>query len=46
MSTLTVARLLLGITIGVSVVVVPVFVAESAPAHARGALLVAYGWPP
>ncbi|MCV7086038.1 sugar porter family MFS transporter [Mycolicibacter hiberniae] len=42
-STLTVARLLLGITIGVSVVVVPVFVAESAPAHARGALLVAYG---
>ncbi|ULP46657.1 sugar porter family MFS transporter [Mycolicibacter virginiensis] len=42
-STLTVARLLLGITIGVSVVVVPVFVAESAPAHARGALLVTYG---
>ncbi|MEO6794795.1 MAG: sugar porter family MFS transporter [Mycobacterium sp.] len=40
---LTVARLLLGITIGVSVVVVPVFVAESAPATARGALLVAYG---
>lgn len=42
-STLTVARLLLGITIGISVVVVPVFVAESAPAHARGALLVTYG---
>lgn len=42
-STLTVARLLLGITIGVSVVVVPVFVAESAPADARGALLVTYG---
>ncbi len=40
---LTVARLLLGVTIGVSVVVVPVFVAESAPADARGALLVAYG---
>ncbi|CAJ1502290.1 sugar porter family MFS transporter [[Mycobacterium] kokjensenii] len=40
---LTVARLLLGITIGVSVVVVPVFVAESAPAAARGALLVTYG---
>ncbi|WP_085259916.1 sugar porter family MFS transporter [Mycolicibacter terrae] len=40
---LTVARLLLGITIGVSVVVVPVFVAESAPADARGALLVTYG---
>lgn len=42
-STLTVARLLLGVTIGVSVVVVPVFVAESAPADARGALLVSYG---
>lgn len=42
-TTLTVARLLLGITIGVSVVVVPVFVAESAPADARGALLVTYG---
>ena len=42
-STLTVARLLLGVTIGVSVVVAPVFVAESAPARARGALLVTYG---
>lgn len=42
-SMLTVARLLLGVTIGVSVVVVPVFVAESAPAAARGALLVTYG---
>ncbi len=40
---LTVARLLLGVTIGVSVVVVPVFVAESAPAGVRGALLVGYG---
>lgn len=40
---LTVARLLLGVTIGVSVVVVPVFVAESAPAAARGGLLVTYG---
>lgn len=40
--TLLVARLLLGLTIGVSVVVVPVFVAESAPAKVRGALLVAY----
>jgi sugar porter (SP) family MFS transporter len=39
---LLVARLLLGVTIGVSVVVVPVFVAESAPTKARGALLVAY----
>lgn len=40
---LLVARLLLGITIGVSIVVVPVFVAESAPAAVRGALLVGYG---
>lgn len=39
---LVVARLLLGLTIGVSVVVVPVFVAESAPAKIRGSLLVAY----
>ena len=39
---LLVARFLLGLTIGVSVVVVPVFVAESAPAKVRGALLVAY----
>src|SRR2546423_13411452 len=39
---LIVARLLLGVTIGVSVVVVPVFVAESAPAAIRGSLLVAY----
>ena len=36
------ARLLLGLTIGVSVVVVPVFVAESAPASVRGSLLVGY----
>ncbi|HEX7321481.1 MAG TPA: sugar porter family MFS transporter [Mycobacterium sp.] len=40
---LLVARVLLGITIGVSVVVVPVFVAESSPAAVRGSLLVAYG---
>jgi SP family galactose:H+ symporter-like MFS transporter len=39
---LLVARLLLGVTIGVSVVVVPVFLAESAPAKVRGSLLVAY----
>ena len=39
---LVVARLLLGLTIGVSVVVVPVFVAESAPASVRGSLLVGY----
>ncbi len=40
--TLLAARFLLGVTIGVSVVVVPVFVAESAPAAWRGSLLVAY----
>lgn len=39
---LIVARFLLGLTIGVSVVVVPVFVAESAPARSRGAFLVLY----
>lgn len=39
---LLVARLLLGVTIGVSVVVVPVYVAESAPAAVRGSMLVAY----
>lgn len=39
---LLVARLLLGVTIGVSVVVVPVYVAESAPAAVRGRLLTAY----
>lgn len=39
---LLIARLLLGLTIGVSIVVVPVFVAESAPAASRGRLLVAY----
>lgn len=39
---LLVARLLLGLTIGISVVVVPVFVAESAPAKIRGSLLVSY----
>ncbi len=36
------ARLLLGVTIGVMVVVVPVYVAESAPAAVRGALLTTY----
>lgn len=40
--TLVVARFLLGLTIGVSVVVVPVFVAESTPPQVRGALLVLY----
>lgn len=39
---LLVARLLLGVTVGVSIVVVPVFVAESAPPRSRGAMLVAY----
>lgn len=36
------ARLLLGVTIGVSIVVTPVFLAESTPAAIRGSLLVAY----
>jgi MFS transporter, SP family, galactose:H+ symporter len=42
MPMLLVARLLLGLTIGVSVVVVPVYVAESAPAAVRGSLLASY----
>ena len=42
MPMLLLARLLLGVTIGVSVVVVPVYVAESAPAAVRGSLLAAY----
>jgi len=42
MPSLMVARLLLGMTIGLSAVVVPVFIAESAPAHLRGSLLVTY----
>ena len=40
--TLIGARFLLGLTIGVSVVVVPVFVAESAAPKVRGAMLVLY----
>ena len=36
------SRLLLGVTIGISLVAVPVFVAESVPARVRGATLVAY----
>jgi SP family galactose:H+ symporter-like MFS transporter len=39
---LLVARLLLGLTIGVSVVVVPVYVAESVPAAVRGSLSATY----
>jgi MFS transporter, SP family, galactose:H+ symporter len=36
------ARFALGLALGVSVVVVPVYVAESAPAAVRGSLLTAY----
>ncbi|OBA78846.1 MFS transporter [Mycobacterium sp. 1164966.3] len=36
------ARFLLGLSIGVSMVVVPVYVAESAPAAVRGSLVTAY----
>jgi sugar porter (SP) family MFS transporter len=39
---LLMARFLLGLTIGVSVVVVPVYVAESAPTSVRGSLLTVY----
>ena len=39
---LGVSRLLLGIAIGISLVAVPIFVAESVPARIRGATLVAY----
>ena len=39
---LTAARILLGVTIGISIVAAPLFVAESAPARIRGALLVTY----
>jgi MFS transporter, SP family, galactose:H+ symporter len=39
---LVAARFLLGLTIGVSVVVAPVFVAESSQPSVRGALLVSY----
>lgn len=36
------ARFLLGLAVGVSIVVVPVYVAESAPAAVRGSLLTVY----
>ena len=36
------ARMLLGMTIGLSATVTPVFIAESAPARLRGAMLVTY----
>jgi sugar porter (SP) family MFS transporter len=39
---LDIARFLLGVTIGISVVTAPIFVAESAPAAIRGALIVMY----
>ena len=39
---LALARVLLGVTVGLSIVVVPLFVAESAPTRIRGALLVLY----
>ena len=42
MPMLLTARFLLGLTIGVSVVVVPVYVAESAPTAVRGSLLTVY----
>lgn len=39
---LGVSRFFLGLTIGVSLIAVPIFVAESVPARIRGATLVAY----
>lgn len=39
---LAISRLLLGIAIGISLVAVPIFIAESMPARIRGATLVAY----
>lgn len=39
---LAVARVLLGLSIGMSIVVVPMYVAESSPTKIRGALLVMY----
>lgn len=39
---LGISRLLLGIAIGISLVAVPIFIAESMPARIRGATLVAY----
>ncbi len=39
---LDIARFFLGVSIGISVVAAPVFIAESAPVTIRGALIVAY----
>ena len=36
------ARFFLGVTIGISIVTAPIFVAESAPAAVRGGLVVMY----
>ncbi len=41
-ASLWIARVLLGVTIGISLIAVPVFVAESVPARIRGATLVMY----
>jgi sugar porter (SP) family MFS transporter len=42
LTTLVVARLLVGVAVGISLVVVPVYIAESAPPAVRGTLLVSY----
>jgi MFS transporter, SP family, galactose:H+ symporter len=39
---LDIARFLVGLTVGVTLVTAPVFIAESSPARTRGSLLVAY----
>src|ERR1700712_2741398 len=39
---LDVARFLVGLTVGVTLVTTPVFIAESSPAKTRGSLLVSY----
>ena len=39
---LDVARFFLGITMGISIVTAPIFVAESAPAAVRGSMVVMY----
>jgi sugar porter (SP) family MFS transporter len=39
---LDIARFMLGVSIGISTVVAPVFIAESAPARIRGGLIVGY----
>jgi SP family galactose:H+ symporter-like MFS transporter len=39
---LDIARFLVGLTVGVTLVSAPIFIAESSPARSRGALLVSY----